>query len=90
MIISEIFEKLTMRLALALDKDVFHIARQKAQREHIFVGAAVSKLMGLGVRSMQMPAVQPPATRSKYAVLPARKEIITSEHAYKLMDQQGI
>lgn len=60
MIVSEIFEKLTMRTTLALDEDVFHIARQKAQREHIFIGAAVSELMRLGIGSMQMPAVQPP------------------------------
>lgn len=79
-----------MRTTLAIDEDVFNIARQKAQREHVSIGAAVSELMRMGVRSMQMPASQRPATRSKYAVLPARNEIITSEHVYKLMEQEGI
>ena len=79
-----------MRTTLAIDDDVFNIARQKAQREHLSIGAAVSELMRMGVRSMQMPASQRPATRSKYAVLPARQEIITSEHVYKLMEQEGI
>ena len=79
-----------MRTTLAIDEDVFNIARQKAQREHVSIGAAVSELMRMGVRSMQMPASQRPATRSKYAVLPARQEIITSEHVYKLMEQAGI
>ena len=79
-----------MRTTLAIDDDVFNIARQKAQREHLSIGAAVSELMRMGVRSMQMPASQRPATRSKYAVLPARNEIITSEHVYKLMEQEGI
>ena len=79
-----------MRTTLALDEDVFNIARQKAQREHLSIGAAVSELMRLGIRSTQMPAIQRPATRSKYAVLPARQEIITSEHVYKLMEQEGI
>ena len=79
-----------MRTTLALDDDVFNIARQKAQREHLSIGAAVSGLMRLGIRSTQMPAIQRPATRSKYAVLPARHEIITSEHVYKLMEQEGI
>ena len=79
-----------MRTTLAIDDDVFNIARQKAQREHVSIGAAVSELMRMGVRSMQMPASQRPATRSKYAVLPARNEIITSEHVYKLMEQEGI
>jgi hypothetical protein len=79
-----------MRTTLALDEDVFNIARQKAQREHVSIGAAVSELMRLGIRSMQMPATMRPATRSKYAVLPARNETITSEHVYKLMEQEGI
>ena len=80
----------TMRTTLAIDEDVFNIARQKAQREHLSIGAAVSELMRMGIRSMQMPASQRPATRSKYAVLPARHEIITSEHVYKLLEQEGI
>ena len=79
-----------MRTTLAIDDDVFNIARQKAQREHVSIGAAVSELMRMGVRSMQMPASQRPATRSKYAVLPARQEIISTEHVYKLMEQEGI
>ena len=79
-----------MRTTLTIDDDVFNIARQKAQREHLSIGAAVSELMRLGVRSMQMPASQRPATRSKYAVLPARQEIISTEHVYKLMEQEGI
>ena len=79
-----------MRTTLAIDDDVFNIARQKAQREHLSIGAAVSELMRMGVRSMQMPTSQRPATRSKYAVLPARQEIISTEHVYKLMEQEGI
>ena len=79
-----------MRTTLAIDDDVFNIARQKAQREHLSIGAAVSELMRLGIRSTQMPASQRPATRSKYAVLPARQEIISTEHVYKLMEQEGI
>jgi hypothetical protein len=79
-----------MRTTLALDDDVFALARQKAQRDHVSLGAAVSELMRQGLRSMQQPAVQRPAPRSKYAVLPARDEIITSEHVYKLMEQEGI
>jgi hypothetical protein len=79
-----------MRTTLALDNDVFAVARQKAQREHVSIGQAVSELMRQGIRAMQQPASQLPATRSKYAVLPARNEIISSEHVYKLMDQEGI
>ncbi len=79
-----------MRTTLTIDEDVFNIARQKAQRDHVSMGAAVSELMRQGIRAMQQPAAQLPATRSKYAVLPARNETITSEHVYKLMEQEGI
>jgi hypothetical protein len=82
--------KQTMRTTLAIDEDVFNIARQKAQREHVSIGAAVSELMRAGIRSLQMPAAQRPALRSKYAVLPARDETVTSEHVYQLMKQEGI
>jgi hypothetical protein len=77
-----------MRTTLALDEDVFKIARQKAQRDHVSIGAAVCELMREGIRSMQQPAVQLPTPRRKYAVLPARDEIITSEHVYKRMEQE--
>ena len=72
-----------MRTTLTLDEDALNIARQNAQREHLSSGTSVSELM-------QMPAVQRPAARSKYLVLPARNETITSEHVYKLMEQEGI
>ena len=79
-----------MRTTLNIDDDVFNVAKQKAQRDHVSIGATVSELMRLGIRSMQMPAIQRPATRSKYAVLAVRNEIITGEHVYKLMQQEGI
>lgn len=79
-----------MRTTLALDDDVFNIARQKAQREHVSIGVAVSDLMRLGISQMQLAPAQRPLTRSKYAVLPARNEMITSDHVYKLMEQEGI
>jgi hypothetical protein len=31
-----------------------------------------------------------PSPTSKYAILPAREEIITSDHVYKLLEQEGI
>ena len=72
-----------MRTTLTLDEDALNIARQNAEGEHLSSGTSVSELM-------QMPAVQRLATRSKYSVLPARNETMTSEHVYKLMEQEGI
>lgn len=80
----------TMCPTLALDDDVFALARQKSQRDHVSLGTAVSELMRQGIRSLQQAAMRRPAPRSKYAVLPAIDEIITSEHVYKLVEQEGI
>ena len=86
----DFMESQIMRTTLNIDDDVFNVAKQKAQRDNVSIGATVSELMRLGIRSTQMPALQRPITRSKYAVLPVRNEIITSEHVYKLMQQKGI
>ena len=79
-----------MRTTLALDDDVFAFARAHAQREKISVGQAVSRLAREGIRAQNLPPVAAPPLKSKYALLPARPEVITSEHVRALMDQEGI
>ena len=86
----DFIESQIMRTTLNIDDDVFNVAKQKAQRDYLSIGAAVSELMRFGIRSTQMPALQRQSTRSKYAVLPARNETITSEHVYRLIKQEGI
>lgn len=79
-----------MRTTLSLDDDVFAVARQRAQRERISLGEAVSRYVRDALRAgAQVPAAPAPM-RSKYSVLPARNEIITSEHVRHLMDQERI
>ncbi|MDO5652604.1 MAG: hypothetical protein Q4G39_00650 [Brachymonas sp.] len=79
----------TIRTTLSLDEDVMILAQQTARRERVSVGKALSNL----VREKQgmMPTDKTPAKlRSKYSLLPARGEVITSEHVYRLMEQEGI
>lgn len=79
-----------MRTTLSLDDDVFAVARQRAQRERISLGEAVSRYVRDALRAgTQVPAAPAPM-RSKYSVLPARDEIITTEHVRRLMEQEGI
>lgn len=79
-----------MRITLSLDDDVFSAARQRAQRERISLGEAVSRYVRDALRaSAQVPAAPIPL-RSKYSVLPARDEIVTTEHVRRLMEQVGI
>jgi hypothetical protein len=79
-----------MRTTLTLDDDVIAFARSHAQREHISIGAAISKLARDGIRAQSMPTAKASKPQSKYALLPARGEIITTQHVRDLLDQEGI
>ncbi len=79
-----------MRTTLSLDDDVFAFARAHAQRERISIGAAVSLLVREGIRAQSSAPAVVAQPKSKYALLPARAEVITSEHVRRLMDQEGL
>ncbi len=79
-----------MRTILSLDGDVFGFARACALREHVSIGEVISRMAREGIRAQVMPAAKTAAFKSKYALLPARDEIITSEHVRDLMDQEGM
>jgi hypothetical protein len=79
-----------MRTTLALDDDVFSFARAQARSEHISIGAALSRLARDGIRAQNQPLLNTAPLNSKYALLPARSEVITTEHVRTLMDQEGI
>ena len=79
-----------MRTTLALDDDVFAYVRAHAQRERISIGEALSRLARQGIQASQLappPTVRP---KSRFALLPARSEVITSEHVRRLMAEEGI
>lgn len=78
-----------MRTTLALDDDVFIFAKETAQRERISMGKAISQLVRKSLQNTSQPAAAP-RFKSKYSVFPIRDEIITSEHVYRLMEQEGI
>ena len=77
-----------IRTTLGLDEDVMILAQQTARRERVSVGKALSNL----VREKQGIAQtdkEPAKLRSKYSLIPARGEVIASEHVYRLMEQEG-
>lgn len=78
-----------MRTTLALSDDVFLFAKQRAAIEHVSIGEMVSRLMRLGIQADATVNKQA-KPQSKYGLLPPRNEIITSEHVYRLMEQEGI
>ncbi len=84
-----------MRTTLAIDDDVIAYVRAHARRERISVGEALSRLARQGIQASQLPppSLPPPSTvrpKSRFALLPARAEVITSEHVRRLMEQEGI
>jgi hypothetical protein len=79
-----------MRTTLSLDEDVFTFARAHARRERISIGEALSRLARQGIQAQNLGPKAAPRVSSKYALLPARAEVITSEHVRQLMDQEGI
>ena len=79
-----------MRTTLEIDDDVFAFARGQAQREHMTVGEMISRLAREGIHSQNPPCLQSAAPKSKFALLPARDEIITTQHVCDLIDQEGI
>jgi hypothetical protein len=80
-----------MRTTLDLDDDVLIAAKAHAAREKRSLGAVISELAR---ESLQRPAAAPARSRGRsggrFAVLPARKEVVTVEHVRRLMDAEGV
>ena len=79
-----------MRTTLSLADDAILIARELAQRERLSLGEAVSRLVREGSRAQHAQAAGTQALKSRYSVLPMRRQLVTSEHVRRLMDEEGI
>lgn len=78
-----------MRTTVTLDQDVYDLAREHANRQKISIGEAISALIRQGLQARSRAALVG-VPRSKFALLPSRDEVITSEHVRTLMEQEGI
>ena len=74
-----------MRTTLEIDEDVFAFAHSRAQEEVITIGEMISRLAREGIRSKNSSRLQSAVPKSKFALLPARDEIITTQHVCDLM-----
>lgn len=81
-----------MRTTLNLDEDALIAARHAAQRERLSLGEAVSRLIRRGAASLDASTAMAaaPALRGRFALLPARDEVITAQHVRTLMEREGI
>ena len=81
-----------MRTTINLSEDAAIAARNVAQRERLSLGEAISELVrrGASVGDSAGRERGAPALRGRFALLPARDEIITPQHVRQLMDREGI
>ena len=78
-----------MRITLNLEDDALLVAKRYARRENLSLGEAVSQLVRQATQRTAdaMPHAE---LRGRFALLPARGDIITVRHVRELMDREGI
>ena len=79
-----------MRTTLTLAEDAFLVAKHVAQCEKLSLGDAVSELVRAGARARSASNGAQAALRGRFAMLPARDEVITMAQVRELMDREGI
>lgn len=79
-----------MRTTINIAEDALLAARHVAQRERISLGEAVSELVRRGTRNDDMAALRAAPLRGRFALLPARDEVVTPQHVRELMEREGI
>ena len=81
-----------MRTTINLSEDAAIAARNVAQRERLSLGEAISELIrrGASVGPMGATPRAAHALRGRFALLPARDELITPQHLRELMEREGI
>jgi len=81
-----------VRTTLDIDEDILLAAREHAARERRSLGAVISSLAR---ESLRRPAAAVPRRRAaprggRFAVLPQRDEVVTTEHVRRLQDAEGV
>lgn len=81
-----------MRTTLDLDEDVLLAAKEHAARERKSLGTVISELARESLRRPSAPGARKGASRrgGRFAVLPARDEVVTLEHVRSLQDAEGV
>lgn len=79
-----------MRTTVDIEDDVLLAAKERAAREKISLGQALTALARAGLSSGAAPAGKPARLRGHLALLPRRKEIVTLAHVRKVSDIEGV
>lgn len=79
-----------MRTTLNIEDDALLAARLHAQRERVSLGEAVSQLLRGGAAQPSAADPTQPPLRGRFALLPQRDEVITTQHVRELMEREGL
>ena len=81
-----------MRTTINLADDALIAARNIAQREKVSLGDAVSELIrrGSATASPGYRQQAPSGLRGRFALLPARDEVLTPQRVRELMEREGV
>lgn len=79
-----------MRTTVNLAEDALLAARHVAQRERISLGEALSELVRRGVQAGEPAPRAKVRLKGRFALLPARDEIVTPAQVRELMEREGI
>ena len=80
-----------MRTTLDIEDDVLSAAKERAAREKISIGQALSVLARAGLAAPGGERIRSGAKpRGRLALLPKRKEIVTLEHVRAIADNEGL
>ncbi len=82
-----------MRTTINLAEDAVLAARHLAQRERMSLGDAISLLIRRGASNTAgdgNAAHAGPVLRGRFALLPARDEVVTPQHVRQLLEREGI
>ena len=77
-----------MRTTINLSEDALHVAKHYAMRQQLSLGDAVSALIRSGAQAQAPSSMAKP--RGRFALLPARDEVITIDHVRELLEREGI
>jgi len=81
-----------VRTTLDIDEDVLSAAKELAAQENSTAGKMLSEYFRRGLQAALLPVGKGRrfAVKNGIPVLPARAELVTTEHIRKLMEEEGI
>jgi hypothetical protein len=79
-----------MRTTLDIDDDVLLAAKERARKEKISTGAALTQMARDGLQRVASAGRRGRKSPFGITPLPSRGEIITNEHVNRLRDELGI